>query len=112
MSSLETLLSLDQSIDRFLADLLNANRSQHTVRNYRIALSQFADVTPVLMSEVTLHHVQAFLDTLSPSVLPRGPSNNRSSPVSLTGLYEAAFLIPIQCRPFNASGSMIPSHRR
>lgn len=66
MSPLETSLSLDKSIDRFLADLLNANRSQHTVRNYRIALTQFADVTPVLTSEVALHHVQAFLDTLSP----------------------------------------------
>lgn len=51
-------------IERFLADLRNANRSAHTVRSYRVDLRQFAVFNPDLATATTVENVRAFLDTL------------------------------------------------
>ena len=58
-------VTLTDLIERFLADLRNGNRSVHTLRSYRVDLTQFSAFNPEVITAITVTNVQAFLDTLT-----------------------------------------------
>jgi site-specific recombinase XerD len=67
-------MTLQECVDRFLADMNRANHSPHTQRAYRTDLAQFAAFAPVCLPEVSTDALRAFgqsIESLAPATRAR-----------------------------------------